>query len=161
MRPTYYVKHPDGTFSEADPQPSSMWENIVDFHEKFAIPQSVKPGQFNDEEMRDFRVKFLHEELREFEEGLAAGDVNEMADALVDLVVVAMGTAWILNFPWQELWDDVQRANMSKVRALSTSESKRGTTYDIVKPKNWQKPKTEEILNAYFSTVSSALTHKA
>ena len=38
-------------------------------------------------------------------------------DALIDLTYVAMGTAYMMGLPWQDLWDEVQRANMSKVRA--------------------------------------------
>lgn len=50
---------------------------------------------------------------------------------------------------WNKLWDDVQRANMSKERALKASDSKRGSTWDVVKPKGWIPPRTEEIVNSF------------
>ena len=43
-------------------------------------------------------------------------------------------------------WDDVQRANLTKRRALTASESKRGSLNDVIKPPGWVGPKTEEIL---------------
>jgi len=50
---------------------------------------------------------------------------------------------------WDEMWTDVQRANMSKVRAERASDSKRGSQWDVVKPKGWVPPQTEEILAKY------------
>lgn len=47
---------------------------------------------------------------------------------------------------WVDLWSDVQRANMSKERALRASDSKRGSTYDVIKPVGWIPPQTEEII---------------
>ena len=50
---------------------------------------------------------------------------------------------------WTELWDDVQRANMSKERVLRAEDSKRGSTWDVRKPTGWIPPHTEEILAKY------------
>lgn len=50
---------------------------------------------------------------------------------------------------WDILWADVQRANMSKERALNASDSKRGSTYDVIKPAGWVPPNTEEILRSF------------
>ena len=72
-------------------------------------------------------------------------EMDEMADALIDLVYVAMGTAVMMGLPWQQLWDDVQRANMSKVRGTTH----RGHTVDVSKPPGWVGPKTMEILTKY------------
>ena len=48
----------------------------------------------------------------------------------------------MMGLPWQELWDDVQRANMAKERGTT----KRGNVVDVMKPAGWQPPKTQEIL---------------
>jgi hypothetical protein len=50
---------------------------------------------------------------------------------------------------WDEMWTDVQRANMSKERALKASDSKRGSVWDVVKPAGWVPPNTDGILNKY------------
>lgn len=49
---------------------------------------------------------------------------------------------------WNMLWDDVQRANMSKERALRADQSKRGSTWDVFKPVGWVPPRTEELVEA-------------
>jgi len=117
----------------------SMWDDICEFHQKFKIPQTEVPGIHNDE-MIQFRMNFLKEELQEFEDALACNDTTMAFDALIDLVYVAMGTAYICNFPFDEGWEHVHTANMMKERVKQKSASKRLTTYDIVKPEGWVAP---------------------
>lgn len=88
------------------------------------------------------RFKFMKEELEEFYEAAQSQNLAEMADALIDLVYVAKGTAHLMNLPWDDLWDDVHRANMAKVRGVG----KRGNLVDCVKPEGWVGPRTEFIL---------------
>lgn len=71
-----------------------------------------------------------------------AQDIDEQADALIDLVYVAKGTAVMMGLPWDMLWDDVQRANMSKEAGVG----KRGHLVDCIKPPGWVPPQTHEIL---------------
>jgi predicted HAD superfamily Cof-like phosphohydrolase len=120
------------------PGPSN-YEDVHAFHLKFDLPPPVTP-RLLDEETFEFRRRFLEEELTELVEAQLEGDMVKAADALVDLVYVALGTAVMMGLPWQELWDNVQRANMAKVRAQSADESKRGSTLDVVKPPGWNAP---------------------
>lgn len=130
------------------------FDDVGMFHEKFGLPSvcwisDIGPKELP-QELVEFRIKFLQEELDEFIEGYNEDDQAKMADALIDLVYVAMGTAHFMGLPWQELWKDVQQANMRKVRAQSDgSNSKRGSSFDVVKPEGWVGPKTEEILSSY------------
>lgn len=130
------------------------FEDVGAFHSKFGLHNVNDAGSgptfaMNSYELMEFRRKFLHEELEEFETGLEEGDIAQVADALVDLVYVALGTAHLLGLPWEELWADVQRANMSKERAAGDgSNSKRGSSFDVIKPEGWVPPKTVEILAA-------------
>jgi predicted HAD superfamily Cof-like phosphohydrolase len=52
---------------------------------------------------------------------------------------------------WDEMWADVQRANMSKVRAERAVDSKRGSVWDVVKPRGWVPPDTDGILAKYLA----------
>jgi predicted HAD superfamily Cof-like phosphohydrolase len=50
-------------------------------------------------------------------------------------------TAALMNVPWNNCWRHVQAANMRKVRAQPDgSDSKRGSGFDVVKPKGWCAP---------------------
>ncbi len=116
------------------------WENVKAFHQKFKIPQSQFPGfYYSDREMMKFRIKFLQEELDEFKEAVEKDDTVKGFDALLDLVYVALGTAYICNFPWYKGWQAVQDANMRKVRG-NKKTSTRGSEYDVVKPSGWIGP---------------------
>lgn len=130
----------------------SNFHDVGAFHQKFGLHSVSKSGAGqtdaeNDAELMDFRVGFMQEELQEFILGFEEGDITQMADALVDLQYIVLGTAHLLGLPWHSLWDDVHRANMAKRRALPDgSDSKRGSAFDVVKPEGWQGPKTAEIL---------------
>jgi predicted HAD superfamily Cof-like phosphohydrolase len=125
------------------------YKDVEEFSKKFDIPRLDIPG-FLDEEMHNFRVEFIKEELQEFIDSTEAGDLPTAFDSLIDLVYVAMGTAYMMGFDnadWQELWSDVQRANMSKERCKNESDSERNNTLDVIKPEGWIAPKSEEIVN--------------
>lgn len=116
------------------------FEDVRDLHIKFRILNSNEPSIISRFKLTE-RRNFMQEELDEFRD---AATLEEMADALVDLVYVAKGTAVMMGLPWAELWADVQRANMSKVRGVG----KRGNKVDLVKPPGWHPPETKEILDA-------------
>lgn len=89
-----------------------------------------------DEEFVLARVNFLSEELDEFVEAATAGDIVGAADALTDIVYVAMGTALTMGIPLDKVWDVVHAANMKKVKGTT----KRGIANDAVKPEGWVGP---------------------
>ena len=103
-----------------------------------------------EDELLDLKRRHLQEELDEFLQGYALNDHAQMADALVDLVYVAMGFAQVMGYPWQEIWDAVQKANMSKRRAHADGhDSKRASSFDIVKPPGFVPPPVARILKQH------------
>lgn len=123
----------------------SNYQDIIEFHTKYGLDSDGVP-KLLDKSTAEFRIKFMQEELYEFIKANNESNLEDMADALIDLVYVAMGTAYMMGLPWQDLWDEVQSANMRKVRAQSASESKRGTKLDVVKPKDWVGPDIGKII---------------
>ena len=131
--------------------------DVAAFHHKFGVPINTSVTEISNELLRD-RVNFILEEFSELIEdaGLQLTydidtlevhphnpkDLPGIADALIDLVYVIKGTALILGLPWEELWDDVHRANMQKVRY----EDETGHKFGIGKPDGWQPPQTVRIL---------------
>lgn len=115
--------------------------DVTLLHRKFELGENRLPTLKTAQPLKE-RVAFLEEELDELRTASLKGDLPGIADALVDLVVVAHGTAVQLGLPWQELWDDVQRANIEKVRGVGP----RGNTIDLIKPNGWIGPRTEDIL---------------
>jgi predicted HAD superfamily Cof-like phosphohydrolase len=95
-------------------QPDAL-NDVAKFHRTFQHPILSKP-MIPARERCALRVSLLAEELEELEEAIKQEDLVEVADALCDLQYVLSGA--ILEFgladKFKELFDEVQRSNMSK-----------------------------------------------
>lgn len=116
------------------------YDDVRAFYQKFGWSMGNKPTPLHRARVIE-RTDFMQEELNEFKLGARNADLSAMADALVDLVYVAKGTALEMGLPWEELWQDVQRANMGKVPAATARMAN-----DAIKPSGWAGPQTEDIL---------------
>ena len=159
--------------------------------DKRGVPQSE---HYVDEKLVAFRLRFLLEELNEIVEGAGycVAHVSEpggrtfldmakkphgvlnhekVFDGLLDLAYVTFGFAQVMGYPWQEGWDEVQRANISKERCgidhkfeashhndyencikcgkPQEQHSLRGSAYDVIKPKGWKAPDIAGILRKW------------
>jgi predicted HAD superfamily Cof-like phosphohydrolase len=89
--------------------------SVAEFHMTFNHPILPEP-KVPDGQRCDLRVSLIAEELKELEEGIRNGDIVEIADALCDIQYVLSGA--VLEFglaeKFKELFDEVQRSNMSK-----------------------------------------------
>lgn len=123
---------------------------VGDFHRRFGLPHIgtvTTPTLDVGRDVVQFRLKFLEEELAELKEAYERDDLPGVADALVDLVYVALGTAHIHGIPWGPAFGEVHAANMQKERAASDgSNSKRLHSFDVVKPDGWEPPDVAEVL---------------
>lgn len=130
---------------------ADFFKDVGEFHLKFGLPvEGDDVPHPLEPELLNFRFDFLLEELREFGHAAASDDLPEMADALVDLIYVACGTAHLMGLPLNELWDDVHQANMTKQRAATDgSDSKRGSSFDVIKPEGWVGPDGAAIIERH------------
>lgn len=94
---------------------------VAEFHTTFRHPILDSP-QIPSKERCELRVSLISEELKELQEAIEDKDVVEIADALCDIQYVLSGA--ILEFgmgeKFRELFEEVQRSNMSK--ACETEE---------------------------------------
>lgn len=88
---------------------------VADFHRTFQHPIKSNPG-IPSKIRCDMRVALIQEELDELKEAIKKNDLVEIADALCDIQYVLSGA--VLEFglgeKFKELFDEVQRSNMSK-----------------------------------------------
>lgn len=170
--------------------------DVGDFHEKFGLTSLThssnpgpRPAEEITEELLKFRLKFLEEELIELAQSMhfarlakpGGGDMVGVSldhaqafDSLIDLVYVALGTAHLLGYPWQEGWEAVQTANMAKERcqidhkyvgdgieacrdlnpdgycgAPKEKHGSRGSLFDVMKPPGWTPPDIAAVLRRH------------
>lgn len=102
---------------------------VAEFHRTFNAPILSKP-QIPSKDRCDLRISLLQEELNELKDAIAANDLVEIADALCDLQYVLSGA--VLEFgmgeKFPELFDEVQRSNMSKA-CINQSEADETITH--------------------------------
>lgn len=99
--------------------------SVAEFHKTFKHPILPSP-QIPSEDRCKLRVSLISEELKELEEAIQNKDLVEVADALCDIQYVLSGA--ILEFGlgnnFKELFDEVQRSNMSKTcKTLAEAEA--------------------------------------
>jgi predicted HAD superfamily Cof-like phosphohydrolase len=115
-----------------------LYDHTDWFANTFNYP--VQPGmepcsfmnRFNAEELYGYFSDKEHEHCRHL-------------PALVNNIIV-----WCANHNWplDEAWDEVQKANMAKERAKpDASNSKHKSGQDIVKPEGWQEPNINKVVD--------------
>lgn len=123
----------------------SYYNAVQQFHSKVlgiedTLPTFVLPVEFSQ------RIDFMEEEIEELGQAYIDKDMIGVADALADLVYVALGTAHMMGIPFDQVFKVVHAANMRKVRGMT----KRGMVFDACKPEGWVGPEAEiaKILDA-------------
>lgn len=88
---------------------------VAEFHKTFKHPIVSDPA-IPTKKRCTLRVALIREELEELEEAIEDNDLVEIADALCDIQYVLSGA--VLEFglgqKFRDLFDEVQRSNMSK-----------------------------------------------
>lgn len=117
-----------------------MIEKIFEMHSKFNITSNAV--KFTDEEKK-FRICAMQEELDEYTE---AKTKEDELDALVDLVVFALGTAERQGFLYSftEAFERVMVANCQK--EIGTNQKRGSFQLDLVKPKGWKAPDLKDLV---------------
>lgn len=110
-----------------------LLEDVKEFHLKVTgMPMPFSPQMLTGER-RLKRGEFLDEELQEFGDATSTAD---QADALVDLIYVALGGLLEMGIHPGEAFKLVHDANMKKVGGAN----KRGSQYEAAKPAEWKAP---------------------
>lgn len=124
----------------------SMFDDVGNFHRKFGLPvtQATRKAALLSEELFEYRRRFLEEELEEMASAHDAGDLTGFADALADLVWVALGTCHFAGIPFDEVWPHVRYANMNKITAPPDAGAHKRDAANyretIRKPAGWVSP---------------------
>ena len=109
-------------------------------HKRFGVDTWVQNNPDKLEEFLQFRVNFLDEELDETKAAIKAGDVDEIVDGLIDLIVIAAGTLDSFGVDGARAWNEVHKANMAKEVGVKPSRPNPLGLPDLVKPVGWKAP---------------------
>lgn len=98
-----------------------------------------------DELIRLLRRKLLREEFNEYEEAEEKDDLVEIADALADIMYIAVGTASAYGIDLEPVWREVQRSNLDKIDP-KTGKVTRRADGKVLKPEGWVGPDVKGVL---------------
>lgn len=91
-------------------------EKLREFHRTYNLPIGKLP-HVAEPSLRLLRVDLMLEEVREYFQAEKAGNLAEIADGLIDVIYIAVGTGIAYGLPMEELFNEVHRSNMSKLGA--------------------------------------------
>ena len=92
----------------------SNFEKVGKFMRTFG--QNVKnKAEFPDEKIINLRYDLIVEELEELKTALREKNIQEVADALTDILYVTYGAGHAFGINLDKCFDEVQNSNMSKL----------------------------------------------
>ena len=125
--------------------PVDLINDINSFYKQFGLPSQNRPSiPDSQKELIKFRCSLLQEELDELKDAVKNNKIDDALDALVDIVYVALGTAWLFNLPFEKAWVEVHKANMEKTHGKTQRHFQ-----DAIKPKGWKRPDIQKVIDEY------------
>ena len=118
---------------------TDWYADVRAFHDKFGCQSGDTPA-IPDPDTVKLRLRLIAEEHDELKTAHEETDVPGIADALADMIYVILGTAISYGIDLRPVWDEVQRANMTKTGGGTRDDGK------ILKPDGWQPPDIAGVL---------------
>lgn len=128
-----------------------LHELVEEFHNMYNVPVRTQPTLGTPEEQA-LRLALIKEEVQELEEALAAGDIVEVYDALLDIAWVTSGSFHTFGLPLEPGLEEVARSNRTKLGADGLPVY--NEMGKVVKGPNYSPPNLKEVLDDYQSTSS-------
>ncbi len=123
----------------------TCFDDVRSMHIDKRLPHEDQATLLDHDHM-DFRVEFMQEELNEIKSSFKDDDLSGVADGLIDLAYVVLGTGVCMGLPWGNLWREVHRANMQKQRGKNASRATSTHAVDLIKPPTWRPPDIDKVL---------------
>lgn len=87
----------------------------------------------------------IDEEYIELDDAIEKRDIVEMADAMVDMLVVIIGSGLSMGLDMESLWDEVMLSNFRKIDPTTGKVIKREDG-KILKPEGWKAPNLRKVI---------------
>ena len=122
----------------ADNRITDWAQDIAEMHTKFGFNDAIRKMDTEKlKAMLKFRLDFLQEELNE---AIAAETADDVVDAMIDLIVVAIGTLNAFDVKPYVAWNRVHKANMTKQAGIKPNRPNPLGLPDLMKPEGWTAP---------------------
>jgi hypothetical protein len=119
---------------EGSRKPAATPEQMLrEFHASKAIHGGLMPSGPTSaipKWVRDLRMALLTEEVRELYDAAMADDIVKIADGIADIAYVVIGTAVAYGIPFDAVFAEVHRSNMTKVNTPEEGKLVKGPGYE-------------------------------
>ena len=118
------------------------YDAVDAFHGAFGLLRAETP-QLPNEPARQLRIDLLYEEYCEYLKGEEDDDLVQIADALADMIYIALGTAVAYGIPLDRVFAEVHKSNMAKLvdgKVIRRADGK------VQKPIGWTPPDIKGVL---------------
>jgi predicted HAD superfamily Cof-like phosphohydrolase len=91
-------------------------------------------------------LSLIKEEYKELRDAVKAKDEVEILDALIDILVVTIGTAHAMGYDAEGAWNEVMKTNFAKIDPETGAVRRRAEDGKILKPEGWKEPELAPFL---------------
>ena len=122
----------------------SNFDHVKKFMQTFG--QEVKnKAEFPEDKIVKLRYDLIAEELNELKDAIKTKNLNEVADALTDILYVTYGAGHAFGINLDNCFDEVQKSNMSKLdsngKPIFNEQGK------VMKGPNYFEPNLKKFIN--------------
>lgn len=115
-------------------------QDMIDFETQVMGANHPKTPTFPDKKTEDLRRMIVAEEINETFAAMENKDMVEIADGIVDSIVVLIGTALSYGIDIRPVWEEVHKTNMAKIGGKVREDGKK------LKPEGWEPPQIKKLL---------------
>lgn len=129
-----------------------LLNDIKEFYSKFGFDISHLQDSGQVLEFVKWRADFINEELEELYFATEFNNEPEIVDALIDIIVVSLGTLHLLKIDSLKAWKEVHNANIEKIPGIKATRNNPFSFPDLIKPTeeihgyDWKPPSHEDNL---------------
>lgn len=119
---------------------TDWYADMVDFHKEVMKDRFLEYPHIPEKKYVDLRKAIVSEEIKETFEAMDSGNMIEIADGIVDSIVVLIGTAITYGIDIRPIWKEIHKTNMAKKDGPIREDGKK------LKPEGWKPPDVASIL---------------
>lgn len=113
---------------------ADWYQDIVDFHKDVMNDNFECYPHLPSRQLQYLRRNLIKEEISETLSAIRTGNLVELADGIVDSIVVLLGAAVTYGIDIRPVWDIIHASNMAKKEGKLRADGK------MMKPEGWTPP---------------------
>jgi predicted HAD superfamily Cof-like phosphohydrolase len=133
----------------------TFFDDVKEWHQKMNLRFNTTIQYDELDSISISRIRLISEEFAELCKAISEENWKEISDALADLTFVVLGTAVEFNLPFNEIWEEVRKSNLTKLGGYLDNGGK------FMKPITYKAPDIDSILRKKFNNEALSIHTKS